>query len=533
MRNSFNFIFFILFCFYSFSQSALNDCTGAIEVCGDGTISSNASGFGLQEIDQNNSCSSFEHNSLWIKIEITKSGSLGFNLIPTNSSIDVDYDFFVFGPNPTCGNLGSSIRCSTTNPLAAGQANNHTGMRDEENDQTEGPGPNGNSFVQSLNVSPGETYFIVIDRPIGQSAFDLEWVGTSTVGGSPFPEGVEVNKPDDLVKCGINGSAEFDILQTQNEINNQPQTIIEYYDELTDAIDQNDPIPDTYVSTVPRKTIFVRVENPLTGCFKVTEFDLIISEDIPIAPELEINICDWNSEGFALFNLDAVKPDILNGLPSENYWINFFETLNGALINIDPIPPLYTSPGGTIFARVEDVANPECYNIAIVEIGLNPLTNFNDQVLENIQSGPFFNTINLNFPEFENYEFSLNNSAGPFQDLPVFENLGAGDYTVFIRNKTLCEMGFKQVFVLGFQSFFTPNLDGYNDSWTIKIPPELLGDNPIRIFDRYGKILTTIFPNSTGWDGSFNGNKMPADDYWFDLVLSTGQRLNGHFSLLR
>lgn len=533
IKNSLIFYVFILFFSFSFSQSALNDCTGAIEVCGDGTISSNASGFGLQEIDQSNSCASFEHNSLWIKIKITKSGTLGFNLIPTSASIDVDYDFFVFGPNSTCENLGNSIRCSTTNPIDSGQDNNHTGMKDEENDLSEGPGPHGNSFVKSLDVSPGETYFIVIDRPIGQSAFQLEWTGTSTVGGSPFPEGVEVNKPDDLVKCGINGSAEFDILQTQNEINNQPQTIIEYYKEFTDAIDQNNPILGNFVSTVPRKSIFVRVENPLTGCFEITDFDLIILEDIPIEPNLEINICDWNSEGFALFNLDNVKPDILNGLPPENYRIKYFETLNGALMDMDPIPSIYSSTGGTIFARVEDGTDTECYNISVIQLELTSLSDLNDQVRENLQFGSLLNKIKITFPGFENYEFALNNSEGPYQDNPVFENLNAGNYTVFIRNKTFCEMSFFQVSVLGFKNFFTPNQDGFNDFWDFKIPVELIGEEPIKIFDRYGKLLIQIFPNSMGWDGTFKGKKMPADDYWFDLILNTGERLRGNFSLLR
>jgi gliding motility-associated-like protein len=37
----------------------------------------------------------------------------------------------------------------------------------------------------------------------------------------------------------------------------------------------------------------------------------------------------------------------------------------------------------------------------------------------------------------------------------------------------------------------------------------------IQIFDRYGKLLKEISPNSTGWNGTYNGQPLPATDYWF------------------
>jgi gliding motility-associated-like protein len=34
------------------------------------------------------------------------------------------------------------------------------------------------------------------------------------------------------------------------------------------------------------------------------------------------------------------------------------------------------------------------------------------------------------------------------------------------------------------------------------------------IYDRYGKLITKINTNSDGWNGTFNGNPLPSDDYW-------------------
>jgi gliding motility-associated-like protein len=55
----------------------------------------------------------------------------------------------------------------------------------------------------------------------------------------------------------------------------------------------------------------------------------------------------------------------------------------------------------------------------------------------------------------------------------------------------------------------------------------------IRIFDRYGKLLKQIFPNSNGWDGTFNGQALPSDDYWYTVVLEDGREIKGHFALKR
>ncbi|PAM94419.1 hypothetical protein B4N84_12820, partial [Flavobacterium sp. IR1] len=52
-------------------------------------------------------------------------------------------------------------------------------------------------------------------------------------------------------------------------------------------------------------------------------------------------------------------------------------------------------------------------------------------------------------------------------------------------------------------------------------------------FDRYGKLLKELLPNSAGWDGTCNGQNMPADDYWFAFTLPSGQEIKDHFSLVR
>jgi len=84
---------------------------------------------------------------------------------------------------------------------------------------------------------------------------------------------------------------------------------------------------------------------------------------------------------------------------------------------------------------------------------------------------------------------------------------------------------------LPFPKFFTPNNDGYNDTWNIN-PRYLAPNSLIRIFDRYGKLLKELPPN-TAWDGTYIGQEQPSSDYWFVVTRFNGFEFKSHFSLKR
>ncbi|MBF4472894.1 T9SS type B sorting domain-containing protein [Flavobacterium sp. HJJ] len=84
---------------------------------------------------------------------------------------------------------------------------------------------------------------------------------------------------------------------------------------------------------------------------------------------------------------------------------------------------------------------------------------------------------------------------------------------------------------LPYPKFFTPNNDGYNDSWTIDFA-YLAPNAGIRIFDRYGKFIKELNQNGA-WDGTYLGQTLPATDYWFTVTQKNGKEFRGHFSLKR
>jgi gliding motility-associated-like protein len=91
------------------------------------------------------------------------------------------------------------------------------------------------------------------------------------------------------------------------------------------------------------------------------------------------------------------------------------------------------------------------------------------------------------------------------------------------------------VLIIDYPRFFTPNNDGFNDTWYVD-DIDTFEQATFYIFDRYGKLLKTYGKDFNGWDGMYIGNPLPSSDYWFllEIVDSRGDfDVRGHFSLKR
>ena len=132
----------------------------------------------------------------------------------------------------------------------------------------------------------------------------------------------------------------------------------------------------------------------------------------------------------------------------------------------------------------------------------------------------------------------MDNIIGYYQDESFFSNVTAGVHTIYVKDKNGCGIAQLEVFVLGFPKFFTPNNDGFNDTWNIKgFSNEFTQESIIFIYNRYGKLIKQINPSFEDWNGLFNGYMLSSSDYWFvaQLIDQTGvtRTLRGHFSLIR
>jgi gliding motility-associated-like protein len=128
------------------------------------------------------------------------------------------------------------------------------------------------------------------------------------------------------------------------------------------------------------------------------------------------------------------------------------------------------------------------------------------------------------------YEYSIDGVN--YQTSNQFTGLNSDKYTVLVRDKNGCGTATNEVYLLMFPRFFTPNGDGYNDTWKIKFS-DIEAGMTVKIFDRYGKIIKVLSTNTDSWDGTYNGTELSATDYWFVVTRANGIEYKGHFSLKR
>jgi gliding motility-associated-like protein len=355
----------------SFSQQP-NDCQNAVTVCGNSNFSLDVNGIGTQELSGSNTCSSQENNSIWLEVNIATSGTLAFTLTPGSTAISEDYDFFIFGPNVSCGNIGQAIRCSTTNPAAANQGNNLTGLNTTSTEVNEGPGDNGDSFVSAIDAIAGESYFIVIDRPIGNSPFSLEWTGTASFPDNPSnpllanPNDIQL---DDLEVC--DGLAPFDdfitdidlTTLTQDIINGESDVAVSYHETESDANINANARGENFNTSGNNETVFIRIENTTSGCFIINSFDINVTALSNFNNPTFFEVCDDDTDGddqngFTTFNFDVKTIEILNGITGANYNISYYLSQADAESTTDPLPTNYTNTTPTpteIFTRIQDL----------------------------------------------------------------------------------------------------------------------------------------------------------------------------------
>ncbi len=387
-------ILFICISMVTVNAQQPNDCQFAVTVCGNSDFSLDVSGIGTQELSNSNTCGSQENNSIWLQVNIASDGTLAFTLTPGSTNITEDYDFFIFGPNVDCSNIGQAIRCSTTNPAAANQGNNLTGMNSTATEASEGPGTDGDSFVSDIDVLAGESYYIAIDRPVGNSPFSIEWTGTATFPNAPTNPLLTNPTSTSLSSIEIcDNSAPYDdnitefnlTTLTQDIINGESDVLVSYHKSESDANINIDALGDIFNNSASNQTIYIRIENSTTGCFIINDFDIMVSSLTNFNIPTNYEICDDDLDGddqngMSTFDFNIKTQEILNGIAGVNYNISYYLSQVNAENAIATLPLNYTNTAVTpteIFVRIEDM-DSGCIGFTSFNIIVDPIPMAND-----------------------------------------------------------------------------------------------------------------------------------------------------------
>lgn len=334
-------------------------------------------------------------------------------------------------------------------------------------------------------------------------------VSENSIEVLPIPQ---ITQPSDLILCDENNeeNALFNI-ETQNSViigtQNSEDYSITYYTSLDEAESGTNNISTNFTNTSNPQTIYVRMENKSSGCYATTFFKLIVKSKPLINMRDVYRFCKGG-------NVLLTAPEGF-----ETYVWSNGETSRIITVN---------QPGEYRITVTELIGDQLCENsktITVYESEAPKITKIN-------RSDWTFNrnTITVSVSGTGDYVYSLDGIN--YQESSEFTELESGVYTVYVKDKDGCGIDMKEIILLMYPKFFTPNGDGINDIWNIKYSryePSM----KVHIFDRYGKLITSFSGNNSGWDGRYKGRDLPATDYWFVVERQDGRQYKGHFSLIR
>ncbi|WP_163399378.1 T9SS type B sorting domain-containing protein [Flavobacterium fluviatile] len=346
----------------------------------------------------------------------------------------------------------------------------------------------------------------------------------------------------DGISTSTDGISGFNFTNvTQQIINALPASgtnyTINYYKNETDFLAETDALGNSLAITnisdyrntgYPNtQKIWARIENSLSNdCFGFVNFNLIVNP----FPSIDLNT-DGLEDEVVCVNLPEFMVKLEAGINDDtsinNYTYKWY--LNGNIIPGATTYSIEVNKEGTYSVEVKNASN--CSRTRMIKVAPSDMAEIKNIEIRDLSAN---NSVKVDVTGPGNYVYSITDSNGPYQDSGLFENVTAGFHTVYIKDLNGCGIAEKAIAVLGAPKFFTPNGDGYNDTWNVQgVSQEFYSKSIIYIFDRYGKLINQISPFGSGWDGTFQGSPMPADDYWYSAKFEDGREAKGHFSLKR
>lgn len=317
------------------------------------------------------------------------------------------------------------------------------------------------------------------------------------------------------------GITNFDLTQLSSTVLGTQagsEFTVSYYANLSDAQTAINPIINTNLSEV-----FVRVTNLLTSnCFDLKSI-LIKVNKLPEPKPIGGIIC-YESKTKTLLNPFTIN----SGLSAATHsfaWKNE----DGAVVGTGSsytavVPGDYTVTATDIITGCNSLASLVTVSPSEPALVTYSITDdFSDYQIITVEAVGVGG----------DYEYQLD--SGIFQDSPTFNDVSSGSHVITVRDKNGCGMSTSQALVINYPKFFTPNGDGFNDTWNI-VDLKTKENAVIYIFDRYGKLLREIKPNGPGWDGVFSEKVMPSTDYWFTVTYQEDgntKEFKSHFAVKR
>lgn len=297
--------------------------------------------------------------------------------------------------------------------------------------------------------------------------------------------------PTNIEHCEseINPSV-FNINATVSEIiGTQTNVTVSFHSSEIDAMNNINPLPGIYTISGKYKKVYFRVTNSSTGCFSVSNFDLIINLFQAFTTPKDIAICDV----FPLnFNLRTIESEIIGNL--SNLKVTFYGSDVDALRDSNPLPDIYTlnSNPNPVHFRVTNLITG-CFSVSkfgfktnLRPVFSNPkdimicqspnsnykLDNFDNKIQEILNEQTTTNSIVSFYNSYDEASNKINEIIFPYY---VEKN----DDKIFFRIENSLTSCFN---VSSFFIYIRPENQNTNISYTIKTKDWKSEENEIEIF---------------------------------------------------
>lgn len=317
-------------------------------------------------------------------------------------------------------------------------------------------------------------------------------------------------------------------------ISQQPFLVVSYYQSYTDAELVINPITNinNYRNIVAGgNPIWARVDSQLNndpGCKGIQELQLIINPIPEVNLGVNFTLCLDPMNGSGLQTIDATPSN------SGTFSYEWSTDIPGLDLSGETNPQYDVTAAGTYHVLVTNLTT-NCQNTDSITATFSsePATFEASVTTQPFDSG-LSTIVGIASGGYGIYEYSLD--LINWQSSPIFNSVPNGNHTIYVRDIQGCGiLSVTNLVAITYPNFFTPNGDGYNDTWNISNLP-LAYNAKLYIFDRYGKLIKQINPEGEGWNGTLNGEVLPSSDYWFTLeytINNEQKELKSHFSLKR
>ncbi|RZJ67112.1 MAG: T9SS type B sorting domain-containing protein [Flavobacterium sp.] len=150
-------------------------------------------------------------------------------------------------------------------------------------------------------------------------------------------------------------------------------TQVSYFASQANANDNISPLPANY--TVPGDTtVYVRIQNPTTGCHTVKSFLLDITNGpVANAPQ-DITVCEVSATQHAgIVNVATLTSQVLGSQPAAINIVSYHHSQAEANAGTNPITALLSViDNQIIYVRVQNVTDPTCYVTTSFAVHLMP-----------------------------------------------------------------------------------------------------------------------------------------------------------------